>query len=128
MPAAPPDESADEMVKRLEAPHPPTAVFSATIPSTMALVQALKQADLSDVALVGFGDSPMAAALSPAVTVVDQDPARLGHVAVERLLQRIEDPLAEPRRRTVLPIHLIPRGSGELRPRPCPATTREGTT
>jgi LacI family transcriptional regulator len=82
----------------------------------MALVQALKQADRSDVALVGFGDFPMAAALTPAVTVVDQDPARLGHVAVERLLQRIEDPLAEPRRRTVLPVHLIPRGSGELRP------------
>jgi LacI family transcriptional regulator len=60
----------------------------------------------------------MAAALTPAVTVVDQDPGRLGHVAVERLLQRIEDPLAEQRRRTVLPVHLIPRGSGELRPRP----------
>ena len=118
MPAESPDDSAAEMVKRLEAPNPPTAVFSANIPCTMALVQALKQADLSDVALVGFGDFPMAAALTPAVTVVDQDPARLGHVAVERLLLRIEDPLAEPRRRTVLPVHLIPRGSGELRPRP----------
>ena len=84
----------------------------------MALVHALKQADRSDVALVGFGDFPMAAALTPAVTVVDQDPTRLGHIAVERLLQRIEDPAAEPRRRTVLPVQLIPRGSGELPPRP----------
>jgi len=58
----------------------------------------------------------MAAALAPAVTVVDQDPAGLGRIAVERLLQRIEDPQAEPRRRTVLPVHLIPRGSGELPP------------
>jgi LacI family transcriptional regulator len=118
MPAESPDEATAELVKRLEAPNGPTAVFSSNIPCTMALVRALQQAERTDVALVGFGDFPMAAALSPAVTVVDQDPARLGHLAVERLLERIGDPLAEPRRRTVLPVRLIPRGSGELRPRP----------
>jgi LacI family transcriptional regulator, galactose operon repressor len=117
MPTESPAEAAAEMVKRLEAPNPPTAVFSCNIPCTMALVQALHQAERTDVAVIGFGDFPMAAALTPAVTVVDQDPARLGHIAVERLLQRIEDPLAAPRRRTVLPVRLIPRGSGELRPR-----------
>ena len=58
----------------------------------------------------------MAAALSPAVTVIDQDPIGLGRIAVERLLQRIEDPGAQVRRRTVLPVSLIPRGSGELPP------------
>jgi hypothetical protein len=66
--------------------------------------------------MVGFGDFPMAAALSPAVTVVDQDPAGLGRIAVERLLQRIEDPHAPPRRRTVLLVHLIPRGSASSPP------------
>jgi LacI family transcriptional regulator len=118
MPAESADESAAELVKRLAAPNAPTAVFSSNIPCTMALVQALRQAERTDIALVGFGDFPMAGALTPAVTVVDQNPARLGHIAVERLLARIEDPGAEPRRRTVLPVHLIPRGSGELRPRP----------
>jgi len=48
--------------------------------------------------------------------VVDQDPATLGRIAVERLLQRIEDPAAQVRRRTVVPVSLIPRGSGELPP------------
>ena len=92
--------------------------FSAMAFPPMALVQALHQVERTDVAVVGFGDFPMAAVLTPAVTVLDQDPARLGHIAVERLLARIEDPHAEPRRRTVLPVRLIPRGSGELRPRP----------
>jgi LacI family transcriptional regulator len=82
----------------------------------MALVLALRQAERTDIAVVGFGDFPMAAALTPPITVIDQDPAQLGRVAVERLLQRIEDPESEPRRRTVLPVRLIPRGSGELRP------------
>jgi LacI family transcriptional regulator len=117
MPAESADEAAASLVKRLAAPNAPTAVFSSNILCTMALVQALHQAERTDIAVVGFGDFPMAAALSPAVTVVDQDAARLGHVAVERLLQRIEDPLGEPRRRTVLPVRLIPRGSGELPPR-----------
>jgi LacI family transcriptional regulator len=116
MPSESPEESAAEMLKRLAAPNPPTAVFSCNVPCTMALILALHQAGNPDVAIVGFGDFPMAAALSPAVTVIDQDPATLGRIAVERLLQRIEDPQAQVRRRTVLPVKLIPRGSGELPP------------
>jgi len=111
------DEAAAELVKRLEAPNAPTAVFSSNIPCTMALVLALQRAGRTDIAVVGFGDFPMAAALAPAVTVIDQDPAGLGRAAVERLLRRIEDPHAPRRQRTVLPVHLIPRGSGELPPR-----------
>jgi LacI family transcriptional regulator len=111
-----PDESAAELVKRLAAPDAPTAVFSCNIPCTMALVLALHRAGRTDVAVVGFGDIPMSPALQPAVTVIDQNPAGLGRIAVERLVQRIEHPDTPPRRRTVLPVHLIPRGSGELPP------------
>ncbi|MGI8448440.1 MAG: LacI family DNA-binding transcriptional regulator [Streptosporangiaceae bacterium] len=117
MPAPSADECAAELVKVLEAPDAPTAVFSATTLCTMALVRALQRADRNDIAVVGFGDFPMAEALTPPVTVLDQDPARLGRIAVERLVQRIENPEAQVRRRTVLPVHLIPRGSGELPPR-----------
>jgi LacI family transcriptional regulator len=116
MPAESPDEAAAELVKRLAAPDAITAVFSSNVLCTMALIPALQRAGRTDIAVVGFGDFPMAAALSPAVTVVDQDPAGLGRIAVERLLQRIEDPRAPLRRRTVLPVRLIPRGSGELPP------------
>jgi LacI family transcriptional regulator len=110
------DEAAAELMKRLDGPDAPTAVFSSNTLCTMALVPALQRAGRTDVAVVGFGDFPMAAALTPAITVVDQDPAGLGRVAVERLIQRIEDPGGPLRRRTVLPVRLIPRGSGELPP------------
>lgn len=105
---------ASDFVKLLSLPNPPTAVFSVSIPCTMALVHALQQAGRTDIALVGFGDFPMADALSPAVTVIDQDPAQLGRVAVDRLSQLIQDPHGKVRRKTVLPVRLIPRGSGEL--------------
>ena len=117
MPSGSADECAAELVKLLEAPNAPTAVFSATTLCTMSLVQALQRAGRVDIAVVGFGDFPMADALTPAVTVLDQDPARLGRIAVERLVECIENPEATVRRRTVLPVHLIPRGSGELPPR-----------
>ena len=116
MPSGSADECAAELVKLLEAPAAPTAVFSSTTLCTMALVQALQQAGRSDIAVVGFGDFPMAEALTPAITVLDQDPARLGRIAVERLVECIENPQAKVRRRTVLPVNLIPRGSGELPP------------
>jgi LacI family transcriptional regulator len=117
MPSGSADECAAGLVKLLEAPDAPTAVFSATTLCTMSLVQALQRAGRTDIAVVGFGDFPMAGALTPPVTVLDQDPARLGRIAVERLVECIENPQAKVRRRTVLPVHLIPRGSGELPPR-----------
>jgi LacI family transcriptional regulator len=116
MPSGSADECAAELVKLLETPNAPTAVFSATTLCTMSLVQALQRAGRTDVAVVGFGDFPMADALTPPVTVLDQDPARLGRVAVERLVECVENPQAKVRRRTVLPVQLIPRGSGELPP------------
>ena len=116
MPSGSGDECAAELVKLLEAPDAPTAVFSATTLCTMSLVQALQRVGRTDIAVVGFGDFPMAEALTPPITVLDQNPARLGRIAVERLVQCIENPRAKVRRRTVLPVHLIPRGSGELPP------------
>ncbi|MGI8882304.1 MAG: LacI family DNA-binding transcriptional regulator [Jatrophihabitans sp.] len=109
-------EVASEFVKRLSLPNPPTAVFSVSIPCTMALIHALQTVGRTDIALVGFGDFPMADALCPAVTVIDQDPAQLGRVAVDRLTQLIRAPSDKIRRKTVLPVRLIARGSGELPP------------
>lgn len=113
---ATPSEAAAGFVERLTSDRPPTAVFSVSIPCTMALVLALQRAGRSDVAVVGYGDFPMADALSPAVTVIDQDPTRLGRTAVDRITQLMADPDATIRRRTVLPVRLIARGSGELPP------------
>ncbi|PHQ52000.1 hypothetical protein BLA24_10215, partial [Streptomyces cinnamoneus] len=53
--------------------------------------------------------------LSPAVTVVAQDPARLGRTAARLLFRRLEGVEGAPRR-VELPTRLVPRGSGELPP------------
>lgn len=87
---------------------PPTAIFSSNDRSSMALIPALKADDL---AMISFGDFPMADMLTPAVTVIDQDPASLGILAAERIFDRIEHRHKRYRRRTVIPVTLVERQS-----------------
>ncbi|MEF2976325.1 LacI family DNA-binding transcriptional regulator [Subtercola sp. YIM 133946] len=89
----------------------PTAVFSSDARCSMSLIPALQEAHQSNLALVGFGDFPMANALRPAITVVDQDPANLGRLAITRILDRIANPTKRYRRRTILPVGLVERAS-----------------
>lgn len=88
---------------------PPTAVFSSNVRSSMALIPALRGRD--DLGLLSFGDFPMADQLRTPVTVIDQDPEQLGHLAAERVLERIERPERRYRRRTVIPVTLVQRDS-----------------
>jgi len=86
----------------------PTALFSSNARCTMALVPALRQTDL---AYTAFGDFPMADMLTPAITVIDQDPIRVGHLAAQRIIDRVSHPQRRFRRRNVLPVTLIERES-----------------
>jgi LacI family transcriptional regulator len=95
--------------------NPPTAILSATTRASLGVVPALHEVRRTDIALVAFGDFPMADALRPAVTVVDHPGHEVGRVAAARLLARLADP-ALPLERIRVPAKLIERGSGELRP------------
>jgi LacI family transcriptional regulator len=95
--------------------RPPTAILSATIRASLGVVPALHAAGRTDVALVGFGDFPMAGTLRPAVTVVDHPGREVGQAAAARLLARLADP-GLPAGRIRVPARIIPRGSGELCP------------
>ncbi|WP_460946943.1 LacI family DNA-binding transcriptional regulator [Okibacterium endophyticum] len=87
---------------------PPTAVFSANARCTMALVHVLRDDPLP---LVSFGDFPMADVLTPSITVIDQDPTRIGTLAAERVLARLTEPTAELERVNVIDVALVERDS-----------------
>jgi LacI family transcriptional regulator len=86
----------------------PTAVFSSNARSSMLVVRALPANEL---AVVGFGDFPMADLLHPALTVIDQDPDRIGRLAAQRVFERVDHPRRRLRRTTVLDVTLIERES-----------------
>jgi LacI family transcriptional regulator len=65
-------------------------------------------------AVVGFDDFELADLLSPPVTVIAHDAAAVGRAAAELLFARLDGD-GSPPRRVVLPVRLVPRGSGEVR-------------
>lgn len=96
--------------------HPPTAVFSAQNVITIGAVHALWDAGLQHtVAHLGFDDVPLADVLDPGLTVVRQDPLRIGQLAAERVFRRI-DGEDLPYEHIVVPTQLVARGSGEIAP------------
>jgi LacI family transcriptional regulator len=95
----------------LSEPDPPTAVFSSNARCTVSVVSALQTLRRSDIAVVGFGDFPTAAALQPAITVINQDGEEMGRFAAERLFSRLDQPGRRLRRHTVLPVSLVTRTS-----------------
>ena len=101
-------------LKVLHEADPPTAIFTGQHLITVGVVRALRRLGRDrSVALVGFDDFPLADLLEPAVTVVAQDPARIGRTAAGALFERI-DGRDGPPREIRIPTTLIPRGSGEI--------------
>lgn len=70
-----------------------------------------------EVALVGFDDLDLAAAVQPGITVMPQQPTELGRLAGRMLLDRL-DGYSGGRRRALVDSELIERGSGEIAPLP----------
>lgn len=90
------------------AADPPTALFSSDARCTMAAIPQLARSSL---AVTAFGDFPLADMLTPALTVIDQNPAELGRLAAQRILDRRNHPGRRYRRRTILPVALVERES-----------------
>jgi len=66
-------------------------------------------------ALVGFDDFELADLLEPKVSVIAHDVSALGKAAAELLFARLDGQGSPPHQLT-LPVRLIARGSGEIRP------------
>lgn len=82
-----------------------SAVFCADQEYTRAAIRAVLP---RRVAIVGFGDFPLADLVSPPVSVVSYDPVRIGRTAGELLIRRLAGDQAPPRRVEV-PVRLIAR-------------------
>lgn len=105
------DDARAALTELTDLDSPPTALFLSNARTSMACVPVLQQMNLLHLAFVGFGDFPLADAVRPPVTVIDQNPAELGRLAIERLIRRIDSPHARYRRRNVLGVELVRRES-----------------
>lgn len=99
--------------RMLAGPAPVTALICGNNRISVLALHALASLDVT-LAMIGFDDFELADLLR--VTVVAQDPAKLGRQAAELLFLRMDGD-DEPSRRVVIPTRLVRRGSGELSPR-----------
>ncbi|GAA0376170.1 LacI family DNA-binding transcriptional regulator [Microbispora corallina] len=119
-----PDRLRADLARLLAAADPPTALVTGNGRFTVDTLRALAALSpapvrlgaepyLGGLALVGFDDFEPADLLG--ITVVAQDPGRMGRTAAELLFGRLSGDEG-PARRAEVPTRLIPRGSGELPP------------
>jgi LacI family transcriptional regulator len=94
---------------------PVTGLVTGNNRITVLVLRALARIRRWRPALVGFDDLELADLLNPALTVIEQDAAALGHSAAELLFARLAGD-DRPVQRIVLPTRLVPRGSGEEPP------------
>lgn len=104
----------DAVARVLTGRNRATAVIAGNNRVTVHLLRALAHVRPRP-ALVGFDDFELADLLDPPVTVIAHDVGRLGEAAAELLFARIHGENFPPRK-VVLPVRLIPRGSGEVTP------------
>ena len=111
------EEEAYAAVQRLmRLPGQPTALFTSQNMITIGAIRALHHLGRQhDVAMIGFDDLALADTVSPGVTVMAQDPTRMGTMAAERLFARLDGDRS-PAETVVVPARLIVRGSGEIEP------------
>lgn len=105
------DQATEHLVRLLEGPSAPTAVFSSNSRTSQALFPTIQRLDPHSVALVSFGDFPMASVLEPSISVINQAPERLGQASADRLFERLDETGHPPAARTVFGVDLIERAS-----------------
>jgi LacI family transcriptional regulator len=110
-------EHAERLVRELLAlPEPPTAIFTGNNRHTVGALRALRGRE-DEIALVGFDDFELADLLAMPTTVIRHDAFALGAQAAQLAFARLDGADAPPRR-VVIATELVPRGSGEVQPKP----------
>jgi len=103
-----------EKTKQLLAlPEPPDAIVAASDMMAVGAIVAIEEAGLrvpQDIAIVGFDDSPFAAAMWPALTTIRQDALGLGIAAANSVLAMLDNPDSPPPT-VIFPTELVIRES-----------------
>ena len=97
----------------LALPEPPDAIVAASDMMAVGAIVAIEEAELrvpEDIAVVGYDDSPFAAAMWPALTTIRQDALGLGMAAADSVLAMLDNPDFPPPT-VIFPTELVIRES-----------------
>jgi LacI family transcriptional regulator len=86
------EDGRNSMLKLLELPNRPDAIYSASALGALGAMQVLKERNLripEDVALVAFSNEQFCLCTEPPITAIDQHSMRMGNAAAEIFLEEI---------------------------------------
>ncbi len=104
----------DAMRELLAGQKRPTAVFASNDSMAIGALSALREAEIrvpEDIALAGFDDIPIAKYMKPSITSVRVAISDLGTLAVQRLMDAIQEKEQHKKQRIVLPSVVVARES-----------------
>ncbi len=110
-------EFSEEAIRDLLArPEPPTAFFCSCDAIAHAVLRVGRSLGINipgDVSVVGFDDAPLARMVSPGLTTIRQPFERMGHAAIELLMEQVDGSaiVGAPAQHRVLPVELVVRQS-----------------
>jgi len=113
-------EEGCEAAKHLLQQTDVTALFATNYPMTLGALKAIGELGRDcprEVSLIGFDDLDCAVVLKPHLTVIDQKPYEIGHMAGQMLFERINAPLKsqpEPRTVKIAPELVVRESTSEL--------------
>jgi LacI family transcriptional regulator len=108
-----PRVSESAVASLLDQPKPPTVIFTSNNDMCLAVLKVAGNRQLvigRDISLVTVDDSQWAAAIVPGITVVARPVEQLGQIAVQKLIEEIQQP-GQPAEKIVLPTELVARQS-----------------
>ncbi|MFK7831911.1 MAG: LacI family DNA-binding transcriptional regulator [Winogradskyella sp.] len=109
------EDGRHQMTKLLNLNKRPDAVYVAGDYAALGALQVLKEHQLNvpeDMRLVGFGNEPFTALVTPSITSVDQNSKAIGRLAAEAFLNRVANPeTKQTLNKIILEAELIVRAS-----------------
>jgi LacI family transcriptional regulator len=98
------------VISLMKGPNPPTALIAGGNQILFGAIEALKRLNLSfpeDVSLLGADHPALGSIMTPSITMIDRQPARLAEAAADTLLFRLSDRPKESPRHQVLSSRFI---------------------
>ncbi|APZ45594.1 LacI family transcriptional regulator [Polaribacter reichenbachii] len=92
------EDGREKMKQLLALENKPDAVYVAGDYAALGALQILKENDVKipeEIALVGFGDEPFSAMVTPSITSINQHSYKIGRIAAETFLEYIKKPKIE---------------------------------
>ena len=108
-----PEKAEQAVTELLQSKNPPSIIFTSNNDMALAVLRTANKLQKNipeDISLVTVDDSQWLEAIAPGITVVERPVDQLAKLAVEKLLEHINDPNKKPEK-IALPTKLLSRGS-----------------